>query len=139
MIRFFWVLVISLGFLQANAQYTVTTNSNAAALAQKIVGSGIIILNPQFKGAAISAGFFKDLTGTIGIDSGIILTTGRAASINNTLNSTTKGANAPASGTRTSTNNNSAGDADLAQYANIQTKDALLWNLILFLKGIPLM
>ena len=67
--------------LGLHAQFTVTTNTNANALAQKIVGQGVTILNPIFKGSAVSAGFFNDRTGTIGIDSGIVLTTGRAASM----------------------------------------------------------
>lgn len=105
----------------ANAQFTVTSNNNAAALAQKIVGQGVTILNPVFKGSTISAGFFVDRSGRLGIDSGIVLTTGRAQTIG-----TSKGANAPADGLRTSAVGGFGGDADLSTYAGVATKDACI-------------
>jgi gliding motility-associated-like protein len=104
-----FLLLTALG---ANAQFAVTNNTNAASLAQKIVGPGITILNPVFKGSAISAGFFVDGTGRLGIDSGIILTSGRASTFNNI-----KGANAAADGIRTS---------DLSSYAGVATNDACI-------------
>ena len=48
-------------------------------LAQKLVGNGIIISNVSFTGDIRMAGFFNNYSGTnIGIDSGIVLTSGRA-------------------------------------------------------------
>ncbi len=57
----------------------VTSNTNAAELAQVIGGSGITIYNPAFStdGGSRIAGLFDDgLVSGLGIDSGILLTTG---------------------------------------------------------------
>jgi len=67
--------------INVQAQFTVQQYTNANQLAQRIVGQGVTISNVQFKGATSSAGFFKDMTGTLGIDSGIVLTTGKATSV----------------------------------------------------------
>ena len=104
--RVVYFLLFICCYATTNAQFTVTNSNNAAALAQRIVGNGVTILNPIFKGAAISAGFFKDLTGTVGIDSGIVLTSGRAASVGGVGVTGTASQNA-------STNNNSPSDNDL--------------------------
>lgn len=42
---------------QLQAQLTVRNSNDPIALAQKIVGQGVTILNPVFKGAPVSAGF----------------------------------------------------------------------------------
>lgn len=75
------LLTIAFVFFLSNlqAQYTVTPNNNAMQLAQKIVGQGVQIVNAWYKGSANSAGFFTDNTGTLGISSGIILTSGNAS------------------------------------------------------------
>lgn len=65
--------------LIGNAQINITTSNNALLLAQKIVGKGVTISNAQFTGSNVSAGLFVDKSNTLGIDSGIVLTTGRAA------------------------------------------------------------
>jgi gliding motility-associated-like protein len=65
--------------LFAFSQLNVTTASVAQDLAQKLVGDGIVISNVSFTGNLQMAGFFTNLGGTnITIDSGIILTSGRA-------------------------------------------------------------
>jgi len=66
-----------------SAQLQVTAVNNAQALAQKLVGDGVIISNATLTAspAVIPTGFFNNLGGTnIGIDSGIVLTCGRAKS-----------------------------------------------------------
>ncbi|MBX2931689.1 MAG: choice-of-anchor L domain-containing protein [Chitinophagaceae bacterium] len=87
--------------LNVQAQFIVQTNTNPTQLAQRIVGQGVTISNVQFKGGSASAGFFKDMTGTLGIDSGIVLTTGVATKVA-----------APASSFM-GDDNGAAGDADL--------------------------
>jgi len=63
------------------AQLQITTNTNAAALAQKLVGEGVVISNATITTNSISTGFFVNRSGTnIGMDSGIVLTNGRARS-----------------------------------------------------------
>lgn len=62
-----------------NAQLQITTQNNGQALAQRLVGDGVTISNVTLSGDSISTGFFKNISGTnIGIDSGIVLTNGRA-------------------------------------------------------------
>ncbi len=63
----------------SEAQLVITNEPNAAALAQKLVGDGVTIANVTFTGNSLMAGHFKNLGLTnIGIDSGIVLTTGKA-------------------------------------------------------------
>jgi len=65
----------------ANAQLQITTSTNATALAQKIAGEGVTISNVTLTGGSVSSGFFRNLGGTnIELDSGVVLTSGRAAS-----------------------------------------------------------
>ena len=53
--------------------------NSAQALAQRLVGEGVTINNVTFKGNPLMAGSFNNTGGTnIGIDSGIVLTNGRA-------------------------------------------------------------
>lgn len=76
---------------KSNAQVTITTGYNAQELAQSLVGQGVILLNPQMggqcplEGTGAGAGKFNfnGNTSDIGIDSGILLTTGSAANVSN--------------------------------------------------------
>lgn len=62
------------------AQITITPNGTAQALAERLVGTGVTISNVSFTGNVAMAGFFKNIGNTnINLDSGIVLTTGRAA------------------------------------------------------------
>jgi gliding motility-associated-like protein len=64
-----------------NAQLVITNEPSALALAQKLVGEGVVISNVTFTGNSLMAGLFKNNGGTnINIDSGIVLTSGRAKS-----------------------------------------------------------
>lgn len=61
------------------AQLTVTDAPNATALAQKLVGEGVTISNVSFTGNLLMTGLFKRTGNSApGIDSGIVLTSGRA-------------------------------------------------------------
>jgi len=64
-----------------SAQLVVTNSPSALALAQRLAGDGVTISNVTFTGNLSMTGFFNHNGGTnIGIDSGIILTSGRARS-----------------------------------------------------------
>ncbi|MEO8770281.1 MAG: choice-of-anchor L domain-containing protein [Ferruginibacter sp.] len=66
----------------SNSQLLITTQNNAQALAQRLVGDGVTISNVTLSGDSISTGFFRNISGTsIGLDSGIVLTNGRAKTI----------------------------------------------------------
>lgn len=77
----FFLLLLVAGCLSSHAQLVVTTNSDAVALAQRLAGEGVAISNVTLTGNPNMTGFFKN-TGNnkIGIDSGIIITDGRAKS-----------------------------------------------------------
>src|SRR5690606_22264290 len=65
--------------LPASAQLTVVDNQTAAQLVAKLTGEGVVTLNPTMTCPGISNGVFT-VTGTsnLGLDSGIVLTSGRA-------------------------------------------------------------
>jgi hypothetical protein len=69
------------------AQVNIVSNNVAATLAQTLVGTGVTISNPTINcGAApagspnLASGIFTATNSNLGLDSGIILTTGKAAS-----------------------------------------------------------
>jgi len=108
------VLVVVFSFIAflSQAQLVITPETNAQKLAEKLVGTGITISNVTLNGSPSATGFFKNLGGTmIGLDSGIVLSTGLVKS--------------PPPGTyqygmdatqidHASTDNGTAGDPDLA-------------------------
>lgn len=68
-------------FVQYNlsAQLLIRPESNAQALVQKLLGPGVTVSNVTITGHPEMTGFFNNISGTnIGIDSGIVLTNGRA-------------------------------------------------------------
>ncbi|MBD2437941.1 choice-of-anchor L domain-containing protein [Nostoc sp. FACHB-110] len=74
--------LLGLGLLTAPAHaVNITTSSDANLLVNNIVGSGITFSNATYKGASIASGIFTGgLASGIGIEQGIILTTGNAKS-----------------------------------------------------------
>ena len=105
----------------ANAQLQITSQTNAQALAQRLVGDGITISNVQLSGSAVASGFFRNQGGTnIGLDSGIVLSTGRILT-----DGFNYGMNAAAVNLATNINN-TPGDAQLAALVAPQvTNDAI--------------
>ncbi len=121
--KYLAVVILFFCCKQLQAQLTVRNSNDPIALAQKIVGQGVTILNPVFKGAPVSAGFFVDRTGTVGIDSGIVLTTGRVET--NGISSQQMGVNGAAN-LKVGYTNNAASDNDLNNLlgGNSNTQDA---------------
>lgn len=72
--------LLGVGLLTAPAHaVNITTTSDANLLVNNIVGSGITFSNASYKGASIASGIFTDgLASGLGIEKGIILTTGNA-------------------------------------------------------------
>lgn len=89
------------------SQLTVTTNANATALAQAILGSGVSVSNATINCGANGAGTFNYSGSTLGVTNGIILTSGYA----------TDAALVPAQIVTQSTGNN-FNDPDLATIVN---------------------
>lgn len=76
---FFVFLIILLSSRSSHAQLQVISQSNAQALVDYLVGQGVSVSNINLRADSRGTGLFKNLGGTtIGIDSGIVLTNGRA-------------------------------------------------------------
>jgi hypothetical protein len=60
----------------AGSAATVTQNANPGQLASALLGSGLTIVSASFTGSAVAAGTFTGGGSTIGINSGVILSTG---------------------------------------------------------------
>lgn len=73
---FFFLLMLSNNFVLG--QLNVTVNSNASLLAQNILGNGVTISNATLNCGGNAAGFFSYSGNYLGINNGIILTTGYA-------------------------------------------------------------
>lgn len=118
------LLVIGLlSFSSTEAQLQIVSQSNGMALAQRLVGTGVVISNVNLIAAPSATGFFNNISGTsIGIDSGIVLTNGLAKSIGANWgldgNGTTLAQNALAD-----TDNGLLGDGDLATSIGVNRDD----------------
>ncbi len=74
------IICISL-YQKSDAQLQITANNNAQALVQKLLGQGVSVSNVTLNHASIATGIFNNIGGlNLGIDSGIVLTSGRAKS-----------------------------------------------------------
>lgn len=94
----------------------VIPSSNAAQLAALLSGSGVTISNATFTGAPVAAGTFTGGQNRVGIESGVVLSTGRAADVVG-----------PNSDTAFSTDNQQLGDPALdSLVAPYQTYDAAI-------------
>ena len=78
---------------------TVTTSNDAAALATVLCGSGVTISNAVLTGTATQQGTFSGGASSIGIASGVILTSGNAALATGPNNADGAGANLGTAGT----------------------------------------
>jgi gliding motility-associated-like protein len=105
-------------------QLTVTANQTASILAQKLAGSGITITNANLVCAATANGIFTVQTSNLGLDSGIVLTTGHATAV------------AGNESGLTSYNNGTTGDAALQTLSGASTThDACILQFDLVPKG----
>ena len=122
--RRYRILILSLLILVASrvetsyAQITVSGGQTASALAQKLAGQGVTITNATLHCASVANGFFNCVGGILGLDSGIVLTTGLAAT-----SGTNYGINGY-SAALASNNNGLPGDAMLTTLAGQATIDA---------------
>ena len=111
-----------LGIGRVQAQFIPTTGQTATQLANKLVGPGVQIMSPTLTCANGASGKFTTgpLPTTLGMDSGIVLTSGAVAGAGFAT-----GIAAPAS-SFASTGNNAAGDISLSQLASLATFDACI-------------
>lgn len=106
------------------AQVNVTANNSAAVLAQTLIGAGVTISNPTIDCGAspagspnLASGLFTVTNSNLGLDSGILLTTGIAAT-----NAGITGANGPVGGFASGATNN-GDDPDLTTLIGGATLD----------------
>jgi gliding motility-associated-like protein len=112
--------LLSIAGSKAIGQLQVNTISNAQQLAQYLVGDGVVISNVTLSGSPLASGIFKNIAGTnIGLDSGLVLSTGRVQTSGNFA-----GLNGPAANSA-STFLGFPGDADLSNLVNKVTRDAV--------------
>lgn len=80
--------VVSLIALWAPAfAMTITPMDSATNLAQSLVGPGVTISNATYTGTTAASGYFTGgFAAGIGIQSGIVLTSGYASNLNGTAN-----------------------------------------------------
>lgn len=64
--------------IHSYGQISVYPGQSALALAQKLVGQGVVVTNPSLTCPSLAQGFFVANKATIRLDSGIVLTTGTA-------------------------------------------------------------
>ncbi len=129
----FLVLSVIVFACSAKAQINIVASQTAAVLSQKLAGQGITIMNPVLNCPSGANGVFDVVSSNLGLDSGIILTTGRAATIGNNY-----GANGPqffGVNNNASLNNGAAGDPQLNALANSATHDACILEFDLVPKG----
>ena len=113
----FLVVMCLINTVQLLAQVNIINTNNPIILAQKIVGSGVSITNATVLCNSNQSGTFTVTSSTLGMDEGIILTTGYASSI------------LPANGVNGIQNNlatfnqGTGGDADLSFLSGTVTND----------------
>jgi hypothetical protein len=79
--------LVLLGFSTKAMALDITPMTSADNLAQSIVGSGVSISNVSYTGSNLASGYFTGGTAAgIGINSGIVLTSGHASNLNGTSN-----------------------------------------------------
>jgi hypothetical protein len=117
--------ILVLSFSSPAFSIVITSFDNANAMAQSLGGQGITILGASYTGSSAASGYFSGGTDSgIGIDSGILLTTGLAASAYGP--NITEAESLGGGGTigNTSTINGTPGDPDLDKLSNFKTSDA---------------
>lgn len=124
------LLLISItGACSLFAQLNIITENNPQLLVQKLLGNGIIVSNIHFSASPVAAGYFVNESGPkISLDSGIVLTNGRAKTLGGNWGLDGNGISI-ASSSQASTNNLMPGDADLAREIGVpvaETKDATI-------------
>lgn len=103
---------LSLGSL-VHGQLTVNVNGNGQQLVNNITGNGVIVSNVTFNCPTGAAGTFNSNATNLGLNSGVLLTSGQATT-----------AIGPNSSGSAGQDNNGAGDPDLDQISGVTTFDA---------------
>lgn len=117
LLRLLCLLIVGVSSNTTLSQIIVTNNNTASVLAQKLIGTGVYITNPTLQCNSNQSGIFNAVSSNLSIDSGIVLTTGVAATfglMSGVNNPQTSFANA---------NQGGSGDADLTLLSGTNTYD----------------
>lgn len=96
-------------------QLQVEQDKTAQQLAEMLVGNGVTVLNPSITGSSMANGFFfNGETTNLGIDSGVVISSGKVVNIPGPVN------------TGLSTGFNLPGDIDLSTWSGKTTADAFV-------------
>ncbi|HNB81619.1 MAG TPA: choice-of-anchor L domain-containing protein [Chitinophagaceae bacterium] len=110
-LRWLPALAIAASLNTATAQITINANQTATQLAQTLAGASVTVSNATLNCPGVANGTFTVTSSNLGLDAGVLLTSGSAAF-----------ANTP----NPSNSNGVAGDADLTALALVPTNDACI-------------
>jgi hypothetical protein len=115
------MLLSFLSFTQGHAQLVATSGQTAAALAAALAGPGIVVSNATLTCPSVANGTFSGGSSTtnLGINNGIVLTSGRVNPGGTGVFGATN-----TDGDFASNSNAAGGDADLSLLAGVSTNDA---------------
>lgn len=105
----------------------LSSGVTATQLAQSLAGAGVTVSNVTYTGAPIAAGSFSGAgsgAGSIGFDTGIVLSSGRVAGTSAVCDS--KGVEGPNICSNNTTANGTPGDPALTALAGVATNDAAI-------------
>ena len=111
------IFVMLLWMVGTASAMSITAMDSASNLAQSLVGSGVAISNVTYTGATVASGYFSGGSAAgIGIDSGVVLTSGAASLLNGNSNTSDS----------ITGSNGQPGDADLNALVGGSTQDATI-------------
>lgn len=106
------------------SELPINTTATATDMAETMFGNGVTIVSATYTGAQVASGIYTNgdtvAPGVTPSDTGVILSTGNATSITNSSGDVNTSAG-------TSTNNQTAGDADLSAISGQTTYDAAVF------------
>ncbi len=110
------LLLCTFVYTGGTAQLAVTPESSAQALIDEFLGVGVVVTNVEVNCADGGIGFFDGTASNVGIDKGLILTSGQVFN-----------AVGPNNMSGASSSNNSSGDPDLQDIVGVNTFDACVF------------
>lgn len=120
--QYFFLFFATFISFWCSGQLSINSSVTAEELAQKLTGSGVQVFNVHFTGNSVMAGTFynEGNLANINIDSGIVLTTGRAAT-GRGIPGVDGGGTSPASAVFAGNSLSLPGDLDIANELGVDT------------------
>jgi len=136
--QFLIAVAVSLVPFTSQAQITVNTSNTAAALAQELVGTGVVVMNPTITCPSLASGIFHVTSSNLGFDSGVVLSSGYANTVWSTYGTNSAATNfashdfsAPGDADlATLTSNNATHDACVLQFDFIPSGDTIKFDYV---------